>query len=74
MLNRVSQRRCLECGRPFGDPDFVSYSGRVENGPAYWTGEGALCSPACSTAHFKKREGEGRPLTMPADEPFPKGR
>ncbi|WP_112664047.1 hypothetical protein [Microvirga flavescens] len=73
MLNRLSQRRCLECGRLYGDPDFTYHAGRIEKGPAYWTDEGVLCSHACSVAHFKRRNEEGRPMAEPADETFPKG-
>ncbi len=70
MLNRPQPRTCVECGLPFGHPDFAYHAGRIENGPAYWSDEGLLCSHGCSTAHFDRREKEGRPMIAPAPNPF----
>jgi hypothetical protein len=70
MLNKPLHRNCVECGMPFGHSDFVYHAGKVENGPAYWSDEGLLCSHGCSTAHFDRREKEGRPMIAPAPNPF----
>ena len=70
MLNRPQPRNCVECGLPFGHPDFVYHAGRVESGPAYWSDEGLLCSHGCSAAQFERREKEGRPMIAPAPNPF----
>lgn len=70
MLARPETRRCIECGLPFGMPGFSYYHGDIEEGPAYWVDRGVLCSPACSVAHFRRREAEGSLPAMPADNPF----
>jgi len=70
MLQRLKPRSCVECGLPYGHPDFCYHSGKIDNGPAYWSDQGLLCSHACSTAHFVRREKEGNPMREPAPEPF----
>jgi hypothetical protein len=70
MLKRTQARTCIECGLPYDHPDFVHHAGRVENGPAYWSERGLLCSHACSTAHFEKRVKAGDPMTEPAPNPL----
>ncbi|MBB4041953.1 hypothetical protein GGR34_003637 [Microvirga flocculans] len=42
MLKKAQARDCVECGLPYGHPDFGYYSGRIENGPAYWSDRGLL--------------------------------
>ena len=42
----------------------------IENGAAYWSDRGILCSPKCSLAHFRKREAEGTLSHEPAPDPF----
>ena len=69
MLKKAQARTCIECGLPYDHPDFVHHAGRVENGPAYWSERGLLCSHACSTAHFEKRVKAGDPMTEPAPNP-----
>jgi len=44
--------------------------GRIENGPAYFTDRGVLCSPKCSLAHYVKREAEGTLRSAPPPNPF----
>ena len=70
MLARPETRRCIECGLPYGMPAFGYYEGRVENGPAYWSDRGILCSPNCSLTHFKRRKAEGTMPDRPAGNPF----
>jgi len=70
MLARPETRRCIECGLSFDAPDFHYYHGQVEQGPAYWTDRGILCSPACSLQHFRRRDAEGTLPTEPAPDPF----
>ncbi len=70
MLARPEPYRCIECGLPFGAQGFESYKGILENGPAYWTDRGVLCSPRCSLAHHKKRAAEGTLPDKPAPDPF----
>jgi hypothetical protein len=70
MLQKLKPRVCVECGLPYGHTDFTYQSGKAENGPAYWSDEGLLCSYACSTAHFVRREKEGNPMREPAPDPF----
>ena len=57
MLARTEKYRCIECGLAYGEPAFWLHGGRIENGPAYWTDRGMLCSPQCSLAHHRKRAG-----------------
>jgi hypothetical protein len=61
---------CIECGRPFRAEGFAYYEGRPENGPAYWSDRGLLCSPKCSLVHHNKRIAEGSVQQQPAPEPF----
>jgi hypothetical protein len=70
MLARTEKYRCIECGLAFGEPSFWLYGGRIENGPAYWTDRGVLCSPQCSIAHQRKREAEGTLPIAPPPNPF----
>jgi hypothetical protein len=70
MLARPEKHRCIECGTPFGAVGFWYYQGNVDNGPAYWSDRGILCSPACSVAHHRKRAAEGTLPDHPAPNPF----
>jgi hypothetical protein len=71
MLHRPQQQRaCIECGLTYGHPDFTYQAGQVQNGPAYWSDRGLLCSHGCSVAHFVKREKDGTPMIAPAPNPF----
>ncbi len=70
MLKKTPTRTCIECGLPYGHPDFGYHAGRIENGPAYWSDRGLLCSHACSTVHFEKRVREGDPMKEPAPNPL----
>jgi hypothetical protein len=42
----------------------------IEEGPAYWTDRGILCSAQCSLAHHGKRRAEGTLPQEPAPDPF----
>ncbi len=55
MLARPEKYRCLECFRVFGSEEFAYHNGRMEDGPAYWSDLGLLCSAECSLAHFRRR-------------------
>jgi hypothetical protein len=70
MLARPETRRCIECGLPYGAIGFWCHHGDIENGPAYWSDRGILCSPKCSLAHFRRREAEGTLPVAPAPDPF----
>ncbi|NIX77381.1 hypothetical protein [Microvirga terricola] len=70
MLSRLQPRACVECGLPYGHTDFAYQGGKVEDGPAYWSDRGLLCSHACSVAHYVRREKGGDPMTEPAPDPF----
>jgi len=70
MLARPETRRCIECGLPYGAIGFAFYHGDVDQGPAYWSDRGILCSPKCSLAHVRRREAEGSPTMAPAPNPF----
>jgi hypothetical protein len=70
MLARPETRRCIECSLPYGATGFWCYHGDIDNGPAYWSDRGILCSPKCSLAHFRKREAEGSLPDRPAPDPF----
>lgn len=70
MLARPEIRRCVECGRAYGEADFSYYHGDIGQGPAYWSDRGILCSPACSLAHWKRRDSEGTLSSAPAADPF----
>jgi hypothetical protein len=68
MLARPETLRCMECGLRFGEPAFSLHGGHIENGPAYFTDRGVLCSPKCSLAHHLKRAAEGTlPVSPPAN-------
>jgi hypothetical protein len=51
MLTRPHQAKCVECGKAYGRPDFEYHYNRIENGPAYWSDRGLLCSIECSMTH-----------------------
>jgi hypothetical protein len=70
MLSRPQQHACVECGLPYGHPDFSYHAGQVRNGPAYWSDRGLLCSNACSVAHCIRRDREGTPMAAPGPNPF----
>jgi hypothetical protein len=70
MLARPEKYKCIECGLPFGADGFALYYGRLENGPAYWSDRGVLCSPKCSLKHHRKRAAEGMLPDEPAGSPF----
>ena len=70
MLARPEPYRCIECGLPFGSPGFAYYHGDIDNGAAYWSDRGVLCSPKCSLAHHGKRRAEGSLAQEPAPDPF----
>jgi hypothetical protein len=70
MLARTEKYRCIECGLAYGEPSFWLHYGRIENGPAYWTDRGVLCSPQCSLAHHRKRAAEGTLPLAPPSNPF----
>ena len=70
MLARPEKHRCVECGTPFGALGFSYYHGNIDNGPAYWSDRGILCSPACSLVHNRKRAAEGTLPDQPAKNPF----
>jgi hypothetical protein len=70
VLARPETMRCVECGLPYGSPDFHLHYGKPENGPAYWSDRGLLCSPNCSLAHHRRRREEGTLPSKPADDPF----
>lgn len=66
MLARPETHRCTECGLPYGAIGW-RHHGDIDNGPAYWSDRGILCSPKCSLAHFQRRQAEGTP---PATRPL----
>ena len=70
MLARPDAYRCIECGLPYRAPGFHHYHGMIEEGPAYWTDRGLLCSPQCSLTHHKKRRAAGTLQQEPAPDPF----
>lgn len=70
MLARPERYRCIECDLPYGNPLFALYEGKPENGPAYWSDRGLLCSPRCSVAHYERRRAEGTLPVKPAPNPF----
>lgn len=70
MLARPDIYRCVECGRPYRSPGFWYFQGAIENGPAYWSDRGILCSPQCSLAHYRRREADGTLPERPAPNPF----
>lgn len=57
----------------YGHPDFAYHAGKAQNGPAYWSDRGLLCSHACSVAHYERREKEGDPMKEPAPNPLERG-
>ncbi len=70
MLARPEKHRCIECGLAYGEPQFHCHYGILENGPAYWSDRGILCSPTCSLEHHRRRAAEGTLQTEPAPNPF----
>ena len=72
MLARTPRALCVECHKPHGAPGFATQAGRPENGPAYWSDEGLVCSSACATRHVMRRVAEGRPMREPAPNPLEK--
>ncbi len=70
MLARPEKYRCVECGTLYGTDKFSYYEGIIENGPAYWSDRGLLCSARCSLAHHKKRMEEGTVPHEPAPNPL----
>ncbi len=70
MLTRPHQAKCVECGKAYGRPDFEYHYNRIENGPAYWSDRGLLCSHACAIEHFKRRRAAGDPMREPAASPL----
>lgn len=70
MLARPEKYRCIECGLPYGADTFQYYHGKIEDGPAYWSDRGLLCSTKCSLAHHRKRAEEGTLQREPAPNPF----
>ena len=72
MLARTPRALCVECQKPLGAPGFATGGGRPENGPAYWSDEGLVCSSACAARHVTRRGAEGRPMREPAPNPLEK--
>lgn len=72
MLARPEKFNCIECGLSLGQDGFCHYRGKVENGPAYWSDRGLLCSPRCSLAHSCRRAADGSLPQRPADNPLEK--
>ncbi len=70
MLARPGKLNCVECGLPFGAPTFHYYHGDIDNGAAYWSDRGLLCSPQCSLTHFRRRTADGTLPAGPAPDPF----
>ena len=70
MLNRLHHTNCVECGTPYGTPEFGYHYGRMERGPAYWSDRGLLCSHSCATEHFKRRLKAGERIPEPAPNPL----
>lgn len=70
MLARPEAKRCVECGTPYEAASFHYWKGIVGNGPAYFSDRGILCSPACSVAHFRRREADGTLPEQPAPDPL----
>jgi hypothetical protein len=70
MLARPDVYRCVECGLPYRAQGFWYFHGNIENGPAYWSDRGILCSPQCSLAHHRKRMADGTLAERPAPDPF----
>ncbi len=70
MLSRGEKYKCIECGLPYAADGFALHYGRIENGPAYWSDRGLLCSPECSLKHHRKREAEGTLPAAPSANPL----
>lgn len=70
MLARPEKYRCIECFLPFGAETFHYYEGNIDNGAAYWSDRGLLCSPQCSLRHYQMRRAEGSVGHEPAPDPF----
>jgi hypothetical protein len=69
MLARTPKPVCIECRRAYGAPGWVFYHGERQEGPAYWSDRGLLCSPGCATTHARKRFAEGTMITGSVDCP-----
>jgi hypothetical protein len=67
---RPDAYRCIECGLPYRATGFSYYHGEMENGPAYWSDRGILCSPRCSLIHHRRRATEGTLQEKPAPDPL----
>ncbi|ESZ19445.1 hypothetical protein X737_14180 [Mesorhizobium sp. L48C026A00] len=70
VLARPDAYRCTECGLPYRTAGFCHHRGKIEDGAAYWSDRGILCSPQCSLAHHRKRQAEGTLPQAPAPDPF----
>ncbi|RWC37195.1 MAG: hypothetical protein EOS70_02515 [Mesorhizobium sp.] len=70
MLARPDAYRCIECGLPYRAAGFRHYRGKIEDGAAYWSDRGTLCSSQCSLAHNRKREAEGTLPQAPVPDPL----
>lgn len=60
MLRMNTRRACVECGKLADAEDFGFHKGRRGSGPAYWSDEGLICSPACAVSHVARRRAQGR--------------
>jgi hypothetical protein len=70
VLARPDAYRCIECGLPYRAAGFWHHRGKIEDGAAYWSDRGILCSPQCSLAHHRKRQAEETLPQAPAPDPF----
>jgi hypothetical protein len=70
MLTRSPHPSCIECGKSMSDSGFDFHYGLRQNGPAYWSDEGVICSHVCAAAHFSRRRTDGREMKEPAAEPI----
>lgn len=70
MLTRLHHTNCVQCGKPYGSPEFVYHAGRIEKGPAYWSDRGLLCSQVCAAEHHASRAEAGNPMHEPAENPL----
>jgi hypothetical protein len=69
MLAKTPRPICLECGLAHGEPGFAHDHGDIDNGPAYWSDRGLLCSAPCALEHVRKRTAEGTMPKGPIDCP-----
>ena len=70
MLAPSDKFRCIECGKPFGMPGFAYHHGNPDDGPAYFSDRGVLCSAQCSLTHYRKRRADGTAQAQPARNPM----